>query len=156
MEKTKKIFIVLLFEAIQFFGIHWMSLLKLSVVCLIPFSLIHYLYWGNSLLISKRILEYNSSTLYIADPLIIFCEGLLAFFAFVVILNFIHQAQNRGQPHIWQNVKKAVLIFKEYLYVKLLYVVRVLLWFLLFLIPGFIFGVLYSFASFALIIDGKK
>jgi len=47
-------------------------------------------------------------------------------------------------------------IFRSYLWVKILYVLKVFCWSLLLIIPGVIFGVYYSSSSLALIVDNKR
>jgi hypothetical protein len=51
---------------------------------------------------------------------------------------------------------QGVRILDAYLWVKFLFVFKVLCWALLFIVPGVVFGVLYNFSGMAAAVDGKK
>lgn len=94
--------------------------------------------------------------------------GLVGLFVFIVIaflLTLVYSitiiktadalahGQKVGAIEMYKEAKDS---FKPFCIVSLLVFSKVILWSLLFIIPGIIFGVLYGFAQFCFLIDGKK
>ena len=74
-----------------------------------------------------------------------------------IVIFRILQAVDKNEPlGIKDAYRAAYAVLGSYLFVSLLLMVKVILWSFLLIVPGIIFGVLYSFAPLAFLIDGKK
>lgn len=89
----------------------------------------------------------------------IIIQCVTTFFLFLYQIAFIKTVESADKKEnftLQGSYQKAFALFGSCLCVIGLVILKVFLWSLLFLVPGIIFGILYSFANLAFIVDGKK
>ena len=82
--------------------------------------------------------------------------AVLFFLTLAALIRAICVADGGGTPGILSSYQQGMRILDSYLWVKFLFVFKVLCWSLLLVVPGIMFGVLYNFSGMAAAVDGKK
>ncbi len=101
-------------------------------------------------------LKYLSQNQLLGYIFVNLASTIVLFLYQIALFKTIESADKNEGLALQQSYKCAFALFGSYLVVTSLVILKVLLWSLLLLIPGMIFGIFYSFANLALIIDGKK
>ena len=156
MPTSKKTLRELLRSSFSFYAVHGFSLLKILIVFLIPIFFINESFWENRPLIDRLVDQFSVRGFHVIDDTINVILILWAFLYFIAQIQCILKIDVKETIGAVSAYKKAFSIFGSYLKVKIFYVVKTALWSLLLIIPGIIFGVLYSFHSMAFLIDGKN
>jgi len=127
-----------------------------SIIFFAPAGLFYFYIWNNPFLIRK---VFGAVPLWVA----VITEYLTYIGAITYILHFIAtmvkaiiNADNGGQPKLIESFRRADRICAAYIWVKILFVFKVICWSILFVIPGIVAGILYNFAGMALLVDGKR
>jgi len=135
---------------------HWLCFSLIAAAYVLPVILTNAFFWGNSEFIMRII---NKSSV---DALTLFNYGICIilfvyfFLTLAALIRAIGLADEGGSPGVAAAYAQGTRLLDSYLWVKFLFVFKVLCWSLLFVIPGIIFGVFYNFSGMAAAVDGKK
>ena len=140
----------------RLFRKHWLLFARTALVFFIPFFLIDRYFWNNFLLRQDIIFGYSYDVYYLLYLAIAVFVGLFFFWYLASLIKCIESADGRKPLGVLQSYKQSWPQLRSYIFVKCLYLGKVLLWSLLFVVPGIFFGILYSLSGMALLIDGKR
>ena len=88
--------------------------------------------------------------------LFVFAIMAILFLYQIAMVKAVCHAHQGEKFSVWGVYKETLNIFWSFVFVESIVIIKVLLWTLLLIIPGIIFGIFYSFSSLSLILDGKK
>ena len=146
----------LLKQTTRLFNGHWLCFTVIVAVYIVPVILIDTFFWDNQGLILKLINKLSVNSLAVFDYGIYFILAILFFLTLAALIRAIGTAGAGGTPNVLESYAQGVRILDSYLWVKFLFVFKVLCWSLLFVVPGIVFGVLYNFSGMAAAVDGKR
>jgi len=143
-------------NAIGLFIKNGFCFLKLFITFSIPLVILYIYFWDNQELIQKIIDHLTFSGFILIDNVINFAVLVYFLFYLVVVVISIHAVAQGRHSGVIESTRKALGTFDSYLWVKILSLFKILLWSLLFIIPGVIVGVSHNFSGMAVLIDGKR
>jgi hypothetical protein len=146
----------LLLEAAGLFKGHWLCLAATASVFIVPVMLINAFFWGNPELVLKIINTISLNSFAVIDYGIYVILIVFFLLTLAALIRAIGTADGGGTPGVLSSYAQGLRILDSYLWVKFLFVFKVLCWSLLFVAPGIVFGVLYNFSGMAAAVDGKK
>jgi len=146
----------LLRKATDLFTQQWFCFLKVAVLFIIPILILNEYFWKNSALIQKIINTYSIPMFSLINGAVNLLLLIFIHLYLVTVIKVTHAADQGRRLGAFAAYGQARSIFGQYLWVKILFVFKVLCWAVLLLIPGIIFGVLNNFSGLALLIDNKQ
>jgi len=154
--KKKKYFKKLLSKTFSLYCECGFPFMMIALIFLIPYLMLENFFWENSNFIYHLMFNYSKGFFQCVN--VILYIFVISFFLLylIAIIKSIQYADKGREFKIWQAYYQGLFIFKDYLIVKSLNIIKVIAWFALFIIPGLVFAVLYSFSGYAFLIDGKK
>ncbi len=156
MPRENKRFLVLFFESLIFYKRYVLPLLMISAIFFIPLEFLNTFFWNNTALIQKLSFNFSSMFVQCLSGLIILIMILFFLLYFLALLKGIHCADTAEPIRVFSIYSIALKRLKDYLWIKLMYLFKVISWSFLIILPGIIFAGLYGFAPLVLLIDGKK
>jgi len=135
---------------------YWHLFLGIFAVFIIPSLFLYLYFWRNLVLKGALIEKYSFETF-------VFMENTLYLFLFLYFLLYlianvkmIHAADPGKSKGVFAAYEQAINIFHQYLWIKVLYIFKVLCWMMLLIVPGVVFGIHYNFSGMACLIDNKR
>lgn len=175
MTENKKTLGVLLKESCRFLLQNNVSLIKITLAAYIPLSAFYvvFILFVNP---TQSVPEENpalAGRLLLLNLLAATVSIIIVFSYHITIIRTIRLAYQAQPIKLVSLYQKAFFALGSYLWVVILTGLKIFLWslpfwialvvapniygwFLIFLIPGFVFGILYSFATMSFILEGKK
>jgi len=142
-------------ESFRLYKKHWGKWFRLALIYFVPYTLLELFFWENASLARKIVLKYNFKVYHLINSGTIL-SAVMFFLLFLSALFKSIQAADEGKNWgIRSSYREAYRVFKSYLWVKIMYVVKVGLGTLLLIVPGFMRLIQYSFSGVALLLDGK-
>jgi len=135
---------------------YWFCFVKVAAVFLIPLLILNEYFWGNQILIDGIIDKFSLVAFVVIDDIINFIIFLFLLLYLAALTKAIHTADVGEKPGAVSSYRQALNIFGPYLWVKTLSLFKVLCWTLLFIVPGIVAGIFYSFSGMALVVGGKR
>ncbi len=143
-------------QSTHLFVKRWVVFARVVAVFIIPLMLLYRCFWDNELFTDAFIQRFSLEAFYWMDNAAV----LVTFLFFLIYLSAMIktiQYADEGKPFgVMDAYRWAWGAFGSYLWVKILFVLKVALWSLLFVVPGIIFGIFYCLSGMAFVIDGKK
>lgn len=132
------------------------SFAKIMLLFFVPFFIFDFFIWSNFAIMQKIIFQYSFRVYEIFSISCFILLIIFVCFSIVAFLNYVHAIDGKRLGKIADVCYQSWIVFKDYLWVKLLCGVRVVVWALLLVVPGLIFALFYSAAPMACLIEGKK
>ena len=101
-------------------------------------------------------MHYSVGAYFGIGSLIIVVMFLFFIISLITILKIIQADNVNKSAGIFHGYKEAIESLPQFLFDKILYLYKIILWSLVFLLPGLIFGILYSFSGLAFLVDQKR
>ena len=142
-------------ESLQLFSRHWLRLLGIALVSILPILSLFYLrfYMEVSLQpISSQSAFITNQVLYFFILTVVSLYSFLGTGAMFIYINAAYQGKRQG---IIQSYKEAVKVYPKYLWINAHYAGKVFLWGLALIFPGMYFGVLYNYAPLAVLLGHR-
>lgn len=156
MAGTMKFFRDLFKKAVVVFVKNGLCFTQLFIVFFIPLVIWHFCYVENPKLIQVIIDQFTLTGFRRIDN-VIHCIVLAYVCLYLVaIVQSVHAAERGGNPGVIASYRKALRVFGSYFWVKILSLLQMICWSLLFIVPGIVKGIFYNFSGMALLIDGKR
>lgn len=134
----------------------WFYFLRISAVFFVPLYILDTYFWQNTRLIREVINRFSLKIFFIVDDIIKFIMIAVFILYIVALLIAIHSADQDKKSDVGSAYKGAFDMLGPYLLVSALFVLKVSVRSLLFLIPGIVAGAYYGFAGSALLVDQKR
>ena len=159
MIRKRKNFFDLLKESLGIFSYAWARLFIIIFI----FSFISFFFFIAFLFLGAflgwAVSGNLSSRFFLATfPLLLsfIFIGLFFLFAQITIIKAIQSVDQKNPLGAGVSYWTAIPLLGPYCVVCFLGIMRMILWGLLFIVPGIVFGIFYSFSCLALLIDGHK
>jgi len=134
----------------------WASLYMIALFFIVPIITFQFFLIYNPHIWRELAMKYSNLTSNICYGLSLMAMILFFLLYVAAIFKTVALMDQGKAPKLFESCKEAARDIKPFCAVCILYVLLVSLWTLVIVIPGIIFGVLYSLAPMAMLIDQKR
>ena len=142
-------------DAGSFYIKYFSRFLCLTFAFLLPFLIVDRFFFNNASL-KSQLIRYSSSFYKLFYGFVDIISVLYFLLYLVAAIKMVQALDENKYSNIQSVLRSANQSFLGYVHIKILTILKVLLWSLVFVVPGVIFGVFYSMSSLAFLVDGKK
>ena len=156
MSEGQKTLKHLLKESFDLFRENWQQFAVVTLLVYVPlqvFIVLYFVFFGIGPIGVTKTMPPQKALVYLILSL---CSIIFYLIYQIAIVRTIDSAKQKTNLSIASAYQEAFSLLGPYLAVVLRVALRVILWTFLLVVPGIVFGIFYSFANMAFLLDGKK